>query len=58
MCLFYLYTVDSKIYIVNTPTDALFIKLGKVLKIYIIIHINIATTCFGLRPSSGGMYCT
>jgi len=25
-------------------------------KIYIKIHINIAATCFGLRPSSGNLY--
>jgi hypothetical protein len=25
-------------------------------KIYIKIHINIAPTCFGLRPSSGSLY--
>jgi len=27
-------------------------------KIYIQIHTNIAPTCFGLRPSSGGLYWT
>ena len=28
----------------------------KNIKIYIKIHINIAPTCFGLRPSSGSLY--
>jgi len=27
-------------------------------KIYIKTHINIPPTCFGLRPSSGSLYCT
>jgi hypothetical protein len=26
-------------------------------KIYTRIHINIASTCFGLRPTSGSWYC-
>jgi len=40
--LLYLY-----LYVVHTPTNALFIKLVKIL-IYIKIHNNIAPTCFGL----------
>ena len=42
------------LYIVQSPTNALFIKLGKVY-IYTKIHIIIAPTCFGLRPSSGSL---
>ena len=37
---------------VHSPTNALF-YFKKHIKIYIKIHINIAPTCFGLRPSSG-----
>ena len=32
--------------------------LKKHIKIYIKIRINIAPTCFGLRPSSGSLHCT
>ena len=39
------------LYIVHSPTDALFIKPGKVY-IYMKIHIIIVPTCFGLRSSS------
>ena len=35
-----------------------FINLKKNIKIYIKIHISIALTCFGLRPSSGGLHWT
>jgi hypothetical protein len=40
---------------VHSPTHALFIKFSflEKFKIYIRIHMNIAPTCFGLRPSSG-----
>ena len=43
------------LYIFHSPTNALFIKLGKV-QIYMKIHIIIALTCFGLRSSSGSLY--
>ena len=42
------------LYIVHSPTNALLLNLGK-FKIYIKIHIYIAPTCFGLRPSSGSL---
>jgi len=32
-----------------------FINLKKHIKLYIKIHINIAPTCFGLRPSAGSL---
>jgi hypothetical protein len=44
------------IHIVHSPTNVLFIKLGKV-KIYTRIHTNVAPTCFSLRPSSESLYC-
>jgi hypothetical protein len=44
-------TVHSDIYTVHSPTNALLLNLNE-FKIYIKIHINIASTCFGLRPSS------
>jgi hypothetical protein len=40
---------------VHSPTNALLLNLEE-FKIYIKIHINIAATCFGLRPSSGSVY--
>jgi len=54
---FYCCTVHSDILVctVHSPTNELsyFIKL---IKIYIKIHINIVSTCFGLRPSSGSLH--
>ena len=46
--------MESKIfgYRVHSPINALF-YLKKRITIYIKIHINIAPTCFGLRPSLG-----
>jgi len=41
----------------HSPTNALF-YLKKHVKIYIKIHINIASTCFGLRSSSGSLHWT
>ena len=35
-----------------------YINLKTHIKIYIKIHINIAPTCFGLRPSSGSLHWT
>ena len=49
------YKTDFFLYIVHSPINALFIKLGKVW-IHLKIHIIIASTCFGLRPSSGSLY--
>ena len=43
------------LYIVHLPTIALFIKLGEVY-LYTRIHIVIAPTYFGLRPSSWSLY--
>ena len=43
------------IYIVHSPTYALLLNL-EMFKIYVKRHINIAPTCFGLRPSSGSLY--
>ena len=48
----------AKFYVVQTPTNALFLKLGKVLKFTLKIDINIAPTRFDPRPSSESMYCT
>ena len=39
----------------SSPTYALLLNLEK-FKIYIKRRINIAPTCFGLRPSSGSLY--
>jgi len=36
------------VYVVHSPTNALFINLVKSFKIYIKIHNNIAPTCVGL----------
>jgi hypothetical protein len=47
-------TVHSDIYTVHTPTNAILLNLEE-FKIYFKIHINIAPTCFGLRPSSGSL---
>ena len=52
---FYRCTVHYGVYIVHSPTIAPFIKLGEV-ELYTRIHIIIAPTCFGLRPSSGSLY--
>jgi hypothetical protein len=50
------YTVNSvKRKTNHSPTNALFIKLGR-FKLYIIIHMIFAPTCFGLRPSSESLY--
>jgi len=47
----------SEICRVHSPTNALF-YFKKHIKIYMKIHINIATTCFGLRPSWGSLQWT
>jgi len=49
--------VHSEIYIFRSPTNALFIKLGKI-KIYIKIHKHVAATRYGIWPSSGSFYWT
>ena len=54
---FYCCTVHFDISTVHSPTNALF-YFEKQIKIYIKIHINIAPTCFGLRPSSGSLHWT
>ena len=54
-CRAYKWQICSSLYIVHSPTNALFIKLWKVY-IYMKIHITFAPTYFGLRPSSGGLY--
>ena len=54
---FYCCTVQSDICTVHSPTNALF-YFKEHIKIYIKIHINIAPTCFGLRPSSGSLHWT
>jgi len=43
-------TVHFDIYTVHTRTNALFIKLEKVLK-FTLKSIRLVPTCFGLRPS-------
>ena len=50
-------TVQFDICTVHSPTNALF-YFKKHIKIYIKIYINIAPTCFGLRPSSGSLHWT
>jgi len=40
---------------VHSPTNVLLL-IKKHIKIYIKIHINIAPTCFGFRPSSGSLH--
>jgi hypothetical protein len=52
---FYRCTVHPEIYTVHSPTNAPFIKLGKILKFTLKYTQNIAPTCFGLRPS-GSLY--
>jgi hypothetical protein len=47
---FYCCTVHSEIHIVHSTTNALLLNLER-FKIYTIIHINIAPTCFGLRQN-------
>jgi len=42
----------------NSLTNKCTFKFEKRIKIYIKIHINIAPTCFGLRPSSGSLHWT
>jgi hypothetical protein len=42
-------------YTVHSATYALLLNLEE-FKIYIKVHINIAPTFFGLRPSSGSLY--
>ena len=54
---FYCCTVHFGICRVHSPTNARF-YFKKHIKIYIKIHINIAPTCFGLRPSSGSPHWT
>ena len=54
---FYCCTVHFDICRVHSPTNALF-YLKKYIKMCSKIHINIAPTCFGLRPSSGSLHWT
>ena len=46
----------DKVYVGFTPQQMNFLFKKKHVKIYIKIHINIAPTCFGLRPSSGNLH--
>jgi hypothetical protein len=39
-----------------SPIDALFLLILENSKIYITTFIKIASTCFGLRPSSGSLH--
>ena len=48
-------TLNCNVHIVHSPNYALLLNLEK-FKIYFKRHINIAATCFGLRPSSGSLY--
>ena len=54
---FYCYTVHFDI-CKFTHQQINFFYLKKHVKIYIKIQINIAPTCFGLRPSSGSLHRT
>jgi len=42
-------------YKVHTPTNALYIKLDKVLN-FTLKSLRLAPTCFGLRLSSGSLH--
>jgi len=53
---FYCCTVHYRIYILFTHQQMNFLLDVEKFKIFIKIHINIAPTCFGLRPSSGSLY--
>jgi len=44
------------IYVEFTHQQMHFYYLKKHVKFYIKMHINIAPTCFGLRPSSGSLH--
>ena len=46
---------QNSVYIVHSPTNVLLLNLEHI-KVDIKIHINVAPTCFGLRPSSGTLY--
>ena len=52
---FYRCTVHFDICTVHSPTNALFI-FKKHIKIYIKIHIKVALSYFGLRPSSNSLH--
>ena len=52
---FYHCAVNSDIFRVHLPTNSLLL-IKKNIKIYIKIRLNIAPTCFGLRPSSGSLH--
>jgi len=45
-------------YVKFTHQQMHYYQFKKHIKIYIKIHINIAPTCFGLRPSSGSLHWT
>jgi len=46
----------QSVYVEFSHHHCTFINLKKHIKIYVKIHINIAPTCFGLRPSSGSLH--
>ena len=50
-----LYKDIERTYRIHSPTNALLLIKKKKIKIYIKMHINIAPTCFVLRPSSGSL---
>ena len=53
---FYRCTVHCGIYVLYTHQYMHYLLNLEKFKIYIKRHINIAPTCFGLRPSSGSLY--
>jgi len=52
---FYRCTEHFDIYKIHTPTNALYIKLDKVLK-FTLKSLLLAPTCFGVRPLSGNLH--
>ena len=62
LILFYRCTVDSKIYVVHTPINAVFIKLGKVLKFTLkctlisLLHVSVYDHHQGACTALGQSY--
>jgi len=53
---FFIFAPCSLIYVQFTHQQMNFFYLKKHIKIYIKMYVNIAPTCFGLRPSSWSLH--
>jgi len=57
-CFLLIFAPCIPMYVQFTHKQKHFYSFKEHIKIYMKIYINIAPTCFGLRPSSDSLHCT